>query len=76
MTGGVWVSIRGNDIYHSLQLPFPPHKGDILALGSLTRGASPISQVVVSSVEWAMEQMSGEIHLWVTVRRVAAKASK
>jgi hypothetical protein len=45
-------------------------KGDILAMGSLTRGRAQ-GNFLVSKIEWAMDQQSGNVHAWITVRKVA-----
>lgn len=65
-----YVHIRGKNIYHTMHMSFIPRKGDILWLGSLTRGAISVPQVIVSKVEWAMEQQSGTPSVWLTVRRI------
>lgn len=70
---GIFVRITGNHIYTTLWMPAVPRKGDILWLKSLTRGAIPIEDVLVSKVEWAMDQASGNIGVWVTVRRVESR---
>jgi hypothetical protein len=51
--------------------PETPRKGDYLWLSSLTRGAIPIAEVIVSKVEWAMDQTNGNVHARLTVRRVS-----
>ena len=66
---GVHVIITGKDIYDDLWMPEAPRKGDLLWLGSLTRGRFPINEVLVSTVEWSMDQTSGMISAWVKVRR-------
>lgn len=65
--------IQGKGIYETLHLPAIPRKGDILWLGSLTRGACPIKEVLVSKVEWAMDQRSSVHTFWITVRRMPEK---
>jgi hypothetical protein len=66
---GIYVHITGHDIYETVFMPAVPRKGDILWLSSLTRGANPIPEVIVSKVEWSMEQQSGIVTVWLTVRR-------
>ena len=73
MSEGVYVRIQGHNIYHTMFMPIVPRKGDILWLSSLTRGAYDISEVIVSRVEWSMEQQSGLIGAWVKVRRMPAR---
>ena len=70
MSDGIYVRISGNGIYETLMMPEVPRKGDILWLSSLTRGASPVLEVLVSKVEWSMDQASGIIGVWLTVRRM------
>ena len=65
----VWCNITGHDIYYQMYLPAVPRKGDILWLGSLSEGRVPINEVIVSKVEWAMDQTSRHVHVWLTVRR-------
>lgn len=71
MSDGITLNIKGHDIYEQVRLPFVPRKGDILWLGSLTRGRVKVPEVIVSKVEWAMDQTTGEVHVWLTVRRHA-----
>lgn len=63
------VYVRGDGIYFWLNMPEAPRKGDILWLSSLTRGACDVQEAVVSRVSWSMDQTSGIIGAWVTVRR-------
>jgi hypothetical protein len=70
---GVLCHIRGDDIYDSIWMPVVPRKGDILWLSSLTRGRYPDPEVLVSKVEWSMDQQSGNISAWIVVRRVNKK---
>jgi len=66
----ITVRVQGSGIYETLAMPVVPRKGDILWLGSLTRGRKDLpAEVLVSKIEWAMEQVSGQIEAWVTVRR-------
>lgn len=66
----VYVHINGHDLYVApLWMPQVPRKGDVLWLGSLTRGATE-GDVQVSRVEWAMDQMTGTITAWLKVRRL------
>ncbi len=61
----VYISGQGTTLW----LPAVPRKGEVLDLGSLTRGQIH-GRFLVSRVEWKMEQTSGEIHVWLTVRRI------
>jgi hypothetical protein len=70
MSGDIFISVQGDGIYETMSMPVIPRKGDILWLNSLTRGGSPEVEVMVSKVEWAREQQSGAIHVWLTVRRM------
>jgi hypothetical protein len=70
---GVHVVIKGHDIYENLWMPVVPRKGDVLWLSSLTRGAVKGLEGTVSRVEWAMEQMTGNIYAIVTVRLILQK---
>ena len=70
MSDRIWMSIKGDGIYETITLPQVPRKGDVLWLSSLTRGANKIPEVLVSKVEWATDQTSGETHVWLTVRRI------
>lgn len=70
---GVHVLIRGDDIYHELWMPEAPRKGDTLWLSSLTRGRYKDPEVLVSKVEWSMDQKSGGISVWLHVRRINKK---
>ena len=76
MSDLIYMSVQGDDIYEHIALPQVPRKGDVLWLGSLTRGASKIPEVLVSKVEWAMEQSSGQLHVWLTVRRINRKVKE
>jgi hypothetical protein len=72
----VYVFISGGGIYETLPMPTVPRKGDILWLSSLTLGACPVLEVVVSKVEWSRDQTAayGEnngIHARLTVRRTS-----
>ena len=67
----IWVSIRGDGIYETLPMAAIPRKGDILWLDSLTRNKIP--EVLVSKVEWCKDQVSGRLHVWLTVRRINRK---
>ena len=73
MAEQIWVRIQGHDIYETLWMPETPRKGDVLWLSSLTRGACPVKEALVSKVEWSMDQLSGNIGVWVTVRRMPEK---
>lgn len=75
MSDGIWCSVQGRGIYFTTYLPAVPRKGDILGLSSLTRGAVPVTEAVVSKVEWNMDQQSGQVHVWLTVRRVREEAT-
>lgn len=66
---GILCHIKGNGIYDEIWMPAAPRKGDRLWLSSLTRGRSDVLDVLVSQVEWAMDQRSGNISVWVHVRR-------
>ena len=70
MSDLICMSVQGDDIYEHISLPAVPRKGDTLWLSSLTRGSSKLSQVLVSKVEWAMDQTYGQTHVWLTVRRI------
>jgi hypothetical protein len=70
------VRIQGRDIYHVMRMPEVPRKGDLLWLESLTLGAVPVREVVVSKVEWSRDQRAWAtdrenegIGVWLTVRR-------
>ena len=76
MSDLIYMSVQGDEIYEHISLPQIPRKGDVLWLGSLTRGESKIPEVLVSKVEWAMEQSSGQLHLWITVRRINRKVKE
>jgi hypothetical protein len=65
---GIYVIIKGNDVYETLRMPQVPSKGDILWLSSLTRGRSKYLEAQVSRIEWAMDQRSGTVTAWLTVR--------
>jgi hypothetical protein len=65
----IQVCIQGRDIYETLTMPVAPRKGDFLWLGSLTRGRV-MAEVLVSKVEWSMEQATGMFVAWLTVRRI------
>jgi hypothetical protein len=67
------VIIKGHGLYDELDMSVVPRKGERLNMGSLTRGrveGDPLFIVQVSNIEWVMDQMSGDVHPWLTVRRV------
>lgn len=66
---GVHCIIKGKDLYHEMWMPVVPRKGDYLWLSSLTRGVSQVPEALVSKVEWSMDQRTGVINAWVTVRQ-------
>ena len=71
MNGEIWVIVQGEGIYETLNMPQAPRKGDILWLRSLMRGGNHLpNEVLVSKIEWARNQIEGNIHVWVTVRRI------
>lgn len=74
---GVRVIISGKDLHYDLMMPEAPRKGDFLWISSLTRGAySKIYEAQVSKVEWVMDQTSGVISAWLTVRRTKVAKDK
>ena len=67
----IWMSIQGDGIYETIALPQIPRKGDVLWLRSLMGGGDHLpNEVLVSKVEWAMEQTTRDLHVWLTVRRI------
>ena len=76
MSDLIYMTVQGDEIFEHISLPHVPRKGDVLWLSSLTRGSSKIPEVLVSKVEWAMEQTSGQLHLWITVRRINRKVKE
>lgn len=70
------VNIQGHEIFETIRMPEIPRKGDLLWLNSLTSGRCPVTEVIVSRVEWARDQTARihdteneGIHVWLTVRR-------
>lgn len=54
----IYLIVTGDEIYEELRMPLVPAKGDILELHSLTGGRSPEHRVIVSAIEWVMDQQS------------------
>ena len=69
MSDLVAVMVNGRDIHEWMRFPTVPRRGDILLMGSLTRGVVK-ADVMVVKVEWVMEQSSSVVYPWVTVRRL------
>ena len=65
-----YVTIYGSGIRVTGWLPELPRKGDILHLRSLCKYDDTLpNDVIVSKVEWALEQAANFFHYSITVRR-------